>query len=416
MAPGESTPGTPAAAGAGHASSAASGPGSVLYDMYEHTNVVPTVFRWEHGGNNVFITGAFNGWSRRVPMHRSGNDFLYIAGLPKGRHAYKFIVDDEWRFAPDQPTVADTAGNINNVIDLTGFTAEDDYAPGRVRADSIPGVPWGQVLPDEDEYSKEPPFLPPHLRNIILNSGPPDGSSDPMQLQPPLHVTLKRLHCTAIKDGLMVQATTQRYRKKFVATVYYAVMPMSSSAAAAAAAAGLLPLPVPMAAAAVAAPQQQAQHAYGMAGGPQHYTPGGAAAAAAGDFASPASAAAAAGGFAAPGGAGAGAAATGPGGAAVQPMGYVAGGPVVMAAPAAADPPAVPASALPLVAASAASVGAQASGAVEALAARVAAAAAATAAAVAAAAAVPDESAPGSPAAEGYSSDVSAMQLSQGLQ
>jgi hypothetical protein len=40
------------------------------------------------------------------------------------KHAYKFIVDEEWRFAPDQETIADAAGNINNVIDLTNF--EDD--------------------------------------------------------------------------------------------------------------------------------------------------------------------------------------------------------------------------------------------------------------------------------------------------
>ena len=132
-------------------------------------------------------------------MYRSGNDFVYIASLPIGRHAYKFIVDDEWRFAPDQATVADAAGNVNNVIDLTTFAADHDYAPGRARADSIPGVPWGQVVPDEDEFSKEPPFLPPHLRNIALNSGAPDGSLDPMQLLPPLHVTLKHLYCACAR-------------------------------------------------------------------------------------------------------------------------------------------------------------------------------------------------------------------------
>ena len=61
-------------------------------------DTVPTVFRWEHGGRNVFITGTFNGWSRQIPMHRSGNDFTYIHNLKKGKHAFKFIVDDEWRY------------------------------------------------------------------------------------------------------------------------------------------------------------------------------------------------------------------------------------------------------------------------------------------------------------------------------
>jgi hypothetical protein len=156
-------------------------------------------------------------------MHRSGNDFVYIAGLARAKHAYKFIVDDEWRFAPDQLTVADTAGNINNYVDLATFTPDDDagacgeagrgrvlvlcllhlrshpltpclstaaaaplagpeprplgmgwVGPGPIsRKDSPPGVPWGSSVPDEDEYAKDPPVLPPHLRTIVLNEAAP---------------------------------------------------------------------------------------------------------------------------------------------------------------------------------------------------------------------------------------------------
>lgn len=42
---------------------------------------VPTVFRWEHGGRQVYVTGTFNNWQRQIPMHRSGNDFTYIHNL-----------------------------------------------------------------------------------------------------------------------------------------------------------------------------------------------------------------------------------------------------------------------------------------------------------------------------------------------
>jgi len=94
-------------------------------------------------------------------MHRSGNDFSYVHNLKRGKHAYKFIVDDEWlglyflsryppryfrltpyplcmchvtshhitsiivscdrRFAPDQQTVADVEGRINNFVDVSDF-------------------------------------------------------------------------------------------------------------------------------------------------------------------------------------------------------------------------------------------------------------------------------------------------------
>jgi len=34
---------------------------------------------------------------------------------------YKFIVDGEWRFSPEDPCMPDINGNINNYIDTTNF-------------------------------------------------------------------------------------------------------------------------------------------------------------------------------------------------------------------------------------------------------------------------------------------------------
>jgi 5'-AMP-activated protein kinase regulatory beta subunit len=224
-------------------------------------DTVPTVFRWEHGGRQVYITGTFNGWSRQIPMHRSGNDFTYIHNLKRGKHAFKFIVDDEWRFAPDQPTVADIEGRINNFIDVTEFkayTGDRDFENEKAAAeygfyDSLPdgqseggeGAPslddgdgkdmtnkpdkdgelFTQNMPDLDEYTKEPPPLPPHLRHIILNK--PPQLQDTAALPVPQHVALNHLYCTAIRDNMMVLGITQRYKTKSVTTVYYS--PCSST-------------------------------------------------------------------------------------------------------------------------------------------------------------------------------------------
>jgi 5'-AMP-activated protein kinase regulatory beta subunit len=234
-------------------------------------DTVPTVFRWEHGGRQVYITGTFNGWSRQIPMHRSGNDFTYIHNLKRGKHAFKFIVDDEWRFAPDQPTVADIEGRINNFIDVTDFTpytgdkeferekpaAEYGFVEGGANAASTDGGGSGaggdnsntggsgdrgaesdgsdgmggksrpdqdgeifsHTMPDLDDYTKEPPPLPPHLRHIILNK--PPQLQDTAALPVPQHVALNHLYCTAIKDNMMVLGITQRFKTKFVTTVYY---------------------------------------------------------------------------------------------------------------------------------------------------------------------------------------------------
>jgi len=57
-----------------------------------------------------------------------------------------------------------------------------------------------------------PPFQVPNEKN-------------PLSLPVPQHVAVDHLYCTAIKDGMMVLGVTQRFRMKFVTTVYYSMMP-----------------------------------------------------------------------------------------------------------------------------------------------------------------------------------------------
>lgn len=199
------------------------------FSTEQDSQSVPTVFKWEHGGKHVYITGTFNNWSKQIPMHRSGNDFTYVHNLKRGKHAYKFIVDDEWRYAPDQPTIADVEGQINNFIDVADFVPytgdENFFVKSKER--KIPEEEFRQVIPDLDEYTKEPPALPPHLRHIILNK--PAPTIDPQSLPTPQYVSLNHLYCTAIKDGMMVLGSTQRYREKYFTVVFYSVMPSSGT-------------------------------------------------------------------------------------------------------------------------------------------------------------------------------------------
>jgi hypothetical protein len=61
--------------------------------------VLPTVFKWEGGGKQVYISGTFNDW-KTLPMVKSHGDFVTIIDLPEGEHQYKFFVDGEWRHDP----------------------------------------------------------------------------------------------------------------------------------------------------------------------------------------------------------------------------------------------------------------------------------------------------------------------------
>lgn len=138
--------------------------------------VVPMVFRWEGGGKKVYITGTFNQWREKIPMHRSGNDFTYIHELKKEKHAFKFVVDNELRFAPEQPTVANAQGLINNYVDLSSFEktfGNDPSALSQMKNIVNDSLYEDVYTPDPEDpqwYTKEPPQLPPHLRQIILNA------------------------------------------------------------------------------------------------------------------------------------------------------------------------------------------------------------------------------------------------------
>ena len=90
----------------------------------------------------------------------------------------------------------------------------------------IPDEEYRQVIPDLDDYTKEPPGLPPHLRHIILNKSSP--TMDPLALPNPQTVSLNLLYCTAIKDGMMVLGGTHRYREKYFTVVFYSIMPIST--------------------------------------------------------------------------------------------------------------------------------------------------------------------------------------------
>lgn len=50
-----------------------------------------------------------------------GSEFFVLIPLKRGIHRYKFIVDGEWRFSPDDQTSPDEDGNINNVIDTNQY-------------------------------------------------------------------------------------------------------------------------------------------------------------------------------------------------------------------------------------------------------------------------------------------------------
>lgn len=196
---------------------------------------VPTVFKWDSGGNVVYLSGSFINWNARVPLHSSNGEFITIIELPEGDHEYKFFVDGHWVHDPNAPTTNDNFGGRNNVItvkksdfEVMEALADDDGQSGSGVVVSSPPGSYGQLVPSHHNpvviqdgmHASVPPALPPHLLNVILNKDAID-MNEPSLLQEPHHVSLNHLYALSIKEGVAVLSSTQRYREKYVTTLLY---------------------------------------------------------------------------------------------------------------------------------------------------------------------------------------------------
>ncbi|CAG0883495.1 unnamed protein product [Darwinula stevensoni] len=196
----------------------------------QHEKFLPTMFKWDGGGKEVYISGTFTNW-KPIPMVKSHGDFVTIVDLAEGEHQYKFLVDGEWKHDTSEPTLENDMGTKNNVMTVrkTDFEVFEALAIDSVSSSNtgsgLSGSPPGrysQDIPSHQPWEKptSPPILPPHLLQVILNKDTP-LSCEPTLLPEPNHVMLNHLYALSIRDGVMVLSATHRYRKKYVTTLLY---------------------------------------------------------------------------------------------------------------------------------------------------------------------------------------------------
>jgi 1,4-alpha-glucan branching enzyme len=73
-------------------------------------------------GSKVFVAGTFNNWNpTAVPLadNPDSGHFKTTIAIPKGRHEYKFIVNDVWCVDPKCPDwTPNDHGSLNSVIEV----------------------------------------------------------------------------------------------------------------------------------------------------------------------------------------------------------------------------------------------------------------------------------------------------------
>ena len=166
------------------------------------------------------VEGSFDNWQSRQALHRSGNrEFAIVKMLPPGVYQYKFIVDGEWKYAPDQPAMYDEMGNVNNVLEVQEYVPEILDSLESFQAPSSPRESYDCAIFTADDFAKEPPLVPPQLALTLLNM--PAVPDAPNLLPRPQHVVLNHMYHdkSKIVKGVHVLGTTHRYRSKYVTVV-----------------------------------------------------------------------------------------------------------------------------------------------------------------------------------------------------
>lgn len=83
------------------------------YDEVPHAL---SLFEWNGGGRNVYLTGSWDNYMEKIPMESiHPGQFRCTVKVPQERLEFKFIVDGKEKFNPDYPTVYTETGERVNV-------------------------------------------------------------------------------------------------------------------------------------------------------------------------------------------------------------------------------------------------------------------------------------------------------------
>lgn len=193
-----------------------------LYEAMFSEHRIPTVITWNHEGEHVSIEGSWDNWKTREFLQRSGRDLTIMKVLPSGVYHYRFIVDGQWRCAPELPQECDDMGNIFNILDLKENIPEIHNIP-ESEAPNSPFSSYDNAPFSLEDLSEKLPELPPLLQRTPLDQ-PSSSTDSPQSLEKPLTGILNHLYIQkagSAGESMAALSSTQRFRKKYVTVVLY---------------------------------------------------------------------------------------------------------------------------------------------------------------------------------------------------
>ena len=125
-------------------------------------------FEWKEGGNEVEIYGSFaENWNKKTEMKKNLNTGIFQAFIevPRGRHEFKFVVDQKWVCSQYYDRVTNKNNITNNVIDLTNYIPpqvinSNNISNKKKRKSTKNTIDYGCNYPKKTEVNLEAPNLP----------------------------------------------------------------------------------------------------------------------------------------------------------------------------------------------------------------------------------------------------------------
>lgn len=108
---------------------------------YEEIPSVLSMFEWNGGGRNVFLTGSWDNYTEKIAMESvQPGQFRTVVEVPQERLEFKFVVDGREKYNPDYPTVHTEEGERVNVKHIDPDVGKKSAGPMRKIVSKISGL------------------------------------------------------------------------------------------------------------------------------------------------------------------------------------------------------------------------------------------------------------------------------------
>ena len=154
--------------------------------------MVDTLVEWKEGGERVYVTGSFSGWTKKHRLHRNGpskdpHALSAIIPLLVGAHHMTFLVDGQMKTSKHLPTAVDYTNVLINYVEVSAEDVPRPSKPVDIQRPAQEQIPYRQPigietqgLPPEGQRPTLVPATPdlrPTQRKDPLSAGPSDISS-----------------------------------------------------------------------------------------------------------------------------------------------------------------------------------------------------------------------------------------------